>query len=47
VNDLRGDTDLAQRIQYDLYYIEHWSVWFDLRIIGLTLLHILRSENAY
>jgi len=47
VNDLRGDTDLAQRIQYDLYYIEHWSIWFDLRIIGLTLLHILRSENAY
>ncbi len=47
VNDLRGDTDLAQRIQYDLYYIENWSVWFDLRIIGLTLLHILRSEHAY
>jgi putative colanic acid biosynthesis UDP-glucose lipid carrier transferase len=47
VNDLRGDTDLALRIQYDLYYIEHWSIWFDLRIIGLTLLHILRSENAY
>ncbi|MDH5288061.1 MAG: sugar transferase, partial [Betaproteobacteria bacterium] len=47
VNDLRGDTDLGERVQYDLYYIEHWSVWFDLRIIGLTLLHILRSENAY
>ncbi|HVE48318.1 MAG TPA: undecaprenyl-phosphate glucose phosphotransferase [Casimicrobiaceae bacterium] len=47
VNDLRGDTDLAQRIQYDLYYIEHWSIWFDLRIIGLTLLHIARSRNAY
>lgn len=47
VNDLRGDTDLAQRIQYDLYYIEHWSIWFDLRIIGLTLLHLLRSEHAY
>ena len=47
VNDLRGDTDLALRIQYDLYYIEHWSVWFDLRIIGLTLLHVLRSRHAY
>ena len=47
VNDLRGDTDLAQRIQFDLYYIEHWSVWFDLRIIGLTLLHIVRSKHAY
>jgi putative colanic acid biosynthesis UDP-glucose lipid carrier transferase len=47
VNDLRGDTSLEQRIQYDLYYIENWSVWFDLRIIGLTLLHIARSKNAY
>ena len=47
VNDLRGDTSLTQRIQYDLYYIENWSVWFDLRIIGLTLLHIARSRNAY
>jgi putative colanic acid biosynthesis UDP-glucose lipid carrier transferase len=47
VNDLRGDTDLSRRIQYDLYYIENWSIWFDLRIIGLTLLHIVRSENAY
>jgi putative colanic acid biosynthesis UDP-glucose lipid carrier transferase len=47
VNDLRGNTSLRERIQYDLYYIEHWSIWFDLRIIGLTLLHIVRSENAY
>jgi putative colanic acid biosynthesis UDP-glucose lipid carrier transferase len=47
VNDLRGDTDLEQRIQYDLYYIENWSIWFDLRIIGLTLLHIARSRHAY
>ena len=47
VNDLRGDTDLHQRIQYDLYYIENWSVWFDLRIIALTIVHIFRSRNAY
>jgi putative colanic acid biosynthesis UDP-glucose lipid carrier transferase len=47
VNDLRGDTDLRERIQYDLYYIENWSVWFDLRIIALTLIHLFRSENAY
>jgi putative colanic acid biosynthesis UDP-glucose lipid carrier transferase len=46
VNDLRGDSDLTQRIQYDLYYIEHWSVWFDLGIIALTLWHILTSRNA-
>ena len=47
VNDLRGDSSLTQRIQYDLYYIENWSIWFDLRIIGLTLLHIARSKNAH
>jgi putative colanic acid biosynthesis UDP-glucose lipid carrier transferase len=47
VNDQRGDTNLEQRIQYDLYYIENWSIWFDLRIIGLTLLHIARSRNAH
>jgi putative colanic acid biosynthesis UDP-glucose lipid carrier transferase len=47
VNDLRGDTDLHQRIEYDLYYIENWSVWFDLRIIGLTVAHLFRSRNAY
>ena len=46
VNDLRGDSDLEQRIQYDLYYIDHWSVWFDLRILVLTLWHILKSHNA-
>lgn len=47
VNDLRGDSDLARRIQYDLYYIDHWSLWFDLRILALTLWHILTSRNAH
>ncbi len=46
VNDLRGDSDLAQRIQYDLYYIDHWSLWFDLQILTVTLWHILTSRNA-
>ncbi len=47
VNDLRGDTDLEQRIQYDLYYIDNWSLWFDLRILALTLWHILTSRHAH
>jgi putative colanic acid biosynthesis UDP-glucose lipid carrier transferase len=47
VNDLRGDTDLAKRIEYDLFYIENWSVWFDLRIILLTAWQVVRSRNAY
>ena len=47
VNDLRGASDLARRIQYDLYYVEHWSPWFDLRILALTLWHILTTRNAH
>ena len=47
VNDLRGDTDIEQRIQYDLYYIDNWSLWFDLRILALTLWHILTSRHAH
>ena len=47
VNDFRGDTDLRARIQYDLYYIENWSVWFDLRIIAMTIGHVIKSHNAY
>jgi putative colanic acid biosynthesis UDP-glucose lipid carrier transferase len=47
VNDLRGSSDLPKRIQYDLYYIDNWSLWFDLRILGLTIMHIFRSRNAY
>ena len=47
VNDLRGNTDLAARIQYDLYYIENWSLLFDLRIMALTFVKIVTSRNAY
>jgi len=47
VNDLRGDSDLEQRIQYDLYYIDNWSLWFDMRILALTLWHILTSRHAH
>lgn len=43
----RGDTDLTKRIEYDLYYIEHWSLWFDLRIILLTVFKGFISKNAY
>lgn len=36
VNYLRGEGDLAKRIQYDIYYIENWSLWLDLQIMALT-----------
>lgn len=47
VNDLRGSSDLGKRIQYDLYYIDNWSLWFDLRILALTVWHVFRSRNAH
>ena len=37
VNGWRGPTDLKTRIEHDIYYIERWSLWFDLKILFLTL----------
>ncbi|PYM05619.1 MAG: undecaprenyl-phosphate glucose phosphotransferase [Candidatus Rokuibacteriota bacterium] len=47
VNGWRGDTSLQRRIECDLYYIERWSLLFDLKILVRTLWKGLRSENAY
>lgn len=47
VNGWRGDTSLGTRIEYDLYYIEHWSLWFDLKIMWLTLYRGFFHKNAY
>lgn len=47
VHGWRGDTDLKTRIEFDLYYIEHWSLWLDLRIILLTLFKGFVNKNAY
>ena len=38
VNGWRGDTDIGMRVVYDVWYIEHWSVWLDLRILARTAL---------
>lgn len=46
INGLRGDTDLARRIEYDLHYINHWSIWLDLMIILRTPLVLLKRTNA-
>lgn len=46
-NGWRGDTDLEPRIAHDLYYIENWSLGFDLRIIGLTVLRVFRDPHAH
>jgi len=34
-------------VQYDLYYIEHWSIWLDLQILARTPLCVLSTENAF
>lgn len=47
VNGWRGDTDLHQRIEHDLYYIHNWSVWFDLEIAMRTFVHGFVNKNAY
>jgi Undecaprenyl-phosphate glucose phosphotransferase len=47
VNGWRGNTSLRKRIQYDLYYITHWTPWLDLRILFMTLWHGLVNRNAY
>lgn len=51
VKGWRGETDteekIQQRVAHDLYYIENWSVFFDLYILAITPLSLLKTENAY
>jgi Undecaprenyl-phosphate glucose phosphotransferase len=47
INGLRGDTSIPERIRYDLYYMRHWSLGFDLQIILLTLIRGFTNKNAY
>ncbi len=47
VRGWRGNTSLRRRLECDLYYVNHWSLWLDLRIILLTVLLGLRHRNAY
>ena len=47
VNGLRGDTSIEERTRYDLYYIENWSIFLDIKILFLTLFRGFRNRNAY
>jgi Undecaprenyl-phosphate glucose phosphotransferase len=47
VNGWRGNTSIEQRIQYDLYYIENWSLLLDLKILALTFVRGFAHKNAY
>jgi putative colanic acid biosynthesis UDP-glucose lipid carrier transferase len=47
INGWRGNTCLKTRIQYDLYYVENWSLWFDIKIMFMTLFKGFVHRNAY
>ncbi len=47
INGFRGDTSIRKRIDYDIYYIENWSMAFDIKIIFLTIFKGFINENAY
>lgn len=47
VNGWRGNTSLRKRLQFDLYYITHWSPWLDIRILWLTVFKGIIHRNAY
>ena len=47
VNGYRGDTSIKKRIEYDLFYIENWTLGFDIKIMFLTIFKGLINKNAY
>jgi exopolysaccharide biosynthesis polyprenyl glycosylphosphotransferase len=49
VNGLRGDTSISERTQYDLWYVENWSLWLDIKIVIRTVWNMFtsRNKNAY
>jgi len=49
VNGLRGDTSIEERTKYDIYYIENWSLMFDIKLILMSIFQTIfsKSEHAY
>jgi lipopolysaccharide/colanic/teichoic acid biosynthesis glycosyltransferase len=47
INGFRGDTSINKRIDYDLYYIENWTVIFDIKILFMTIFKGFKDDNAY
>ena len=51
INGWRGEVDTDDKVDaarnHDLYYIENWSLWFDLKILFLTPVRLLNTDNAY
>jgi Undecaprenyl-phosphate glucose phosphotransferase len=51
VNGHRGEIDTEEkargRVAYDLWYIDHWSFWLDLKILAMTAMAVVKQDNAY
>ena len=47
INGYRGDTSIKRRIEFDLYYIENWTVGLDIKILMLTIFKGFINKNAY
>jgi Undecaprenyl-phosphate glucose phosphotransferase len=47
VNGLRGDSSIRKRIEYDIYYIENWTLLFDIKILLMTFITGFINKNAY
>jgi Undecaprenyl-phosphate glucose phosphotransferase len=47
INGWRGNTSIEKRIEYDLYYIQNWSVWFDFKILVMTFWKGFVNKHAY
>jgi lipopolysaccharide/colanic/teichoic acid biosynthesis glycosyltransferase len=45
VHGYRGQTSIADRVEWDNYYIQNWSIWLDLRIIFMTIAEVLRFRG--
>ena len=38
---------MAKRVEHDIYYIDNWSLWLDVRILAKTVLAAIADKNAY
>jgi lipopolysaccharide/colanic/teichoic acid biosynthesis glycosyltransferase len=45
VNGLRGDTSIEDRVRFDNYYIDNWSLWLDFKIMAATLHEVLAGRG--
>ena len=47
INGYRGDTSIKRRVEHDIYYIENWTLGFDIKIVLLTVFRMFIDKNAY